>query len=134
MPNEFEEIQPAAEEPVEPVGDGADTMANEDLAPVEGAEDAGAVDVSDTMAESSVASGQEEALGGEPIRRGGSAATFGPAKPVSNIFTLILILAFLCIVLAIYLLAHELNNFYGVTFGGILSEPNKTAGTTETGR
>lgn len=130
MPDELEEIQPA---PEEPTGDAADTI-SEDLAPVEGAENAPAVDVSDTMAESSFASGQEEVPGGAPRMPGAAAASFGIIKPRSNIFTLLLILSFLCIVLAIYLLAHELNNYYGVTFGGILSPPNKTAGTTEPGK
>ena len=133
MPDEFEEIQPAPEEPIEPMGDAADTMASDDLAPVEGAEDAGAVDVSDSLAESSVVSGQEEGVSEAPSR-GRAAAGFGPAKPRSNVFTLILILAFLCIGLAIYLLGHELNSFYGVTFGGILKPPDKTAETTETGK
>ena len=127
MPDEFEEILPA-EEPAEPILDAADTMAGDDLAPIE--ED-GAVDVSDTMAESSVAPGQEEIPGAAPMMPG---SPVGPAKPKSNIFTLILILAFLCMGMAIYLLAHELNSFYGVTFGGILKPPNKTAETTETGR
>lgn len=130
MPNEFEEIQPA---PEEQASEGADTISG-DLAPLEGAENASAVDVSDTMAESSFVSGQEEAPAGAPMMPGRAAAPFGIAKPRSNIFTLLLILAFLCIVLAIYLLAHELNNYYGVTFGGILSPPNKTAGTTEPGK
>ena len=62
----------------------------------------------------------------------GPAASYGPIKPKSNIFALILILSILCIGLGIYLLAHELNGFYGVTFGGILSPPNKTADATET--
>jgi len=128
MPDEFEEILPTVEEPAEPVLDAADTMAGDDLAPIE---DAGAVDVSDTMAESSIGSGQEEAPDGAPMARG-PAASYGPVKPKSNIFTLILILAFLCIGLAIYLLSYELNNFYGVTFGGIVSPPNKTAETAET--
>ncbi|MEW6027504.1 MAG: hypothetical protein AB1599_09450, partial [Planctomycetota bacterium] len=120
MPDEMEELQPA--------GDGADTMAGGE-APLE---DAGAVDVSDTMAESSAVTGQEEIPGAGPVIPGAkTAAPFGTLKPKSNIFTLLLILAFLCIGLAIYLLAHELNNYYGVTFGGILSEPNKTTETTE---
>jgi hypothetical protein len=120
MPDEMEELQPA--------GDGADTMAGGE-APLE---DAGAVDVSDTMAESSSVTGQEEIPGAGPVIPGTkAAASFGIVKPKSNIFTLLLILAFLCIGLAIYLLAHELNNYYGVTFGGILSEPNKTTETTE---
>ncbi|MBI5778938.1 MAG: hypothetical protein HZA49_05725 [Planctomycetes bacterium] len=127
MPDEFEEIIPAAEEPAEPVLDAADTMAGDDLAPVDGA-----VDVSDTMAESSFASGQGEVPGGAPMMPGAGPATFTITKPRSNIFTLLLILAFLCIGLAIYFLAHELNNYYGVTFGGILSPPNKTAGATGT--
>ena len=136
MPDEVEEIQPAAEEPLgDPsrlggTDDTADTMAGGE-APIEDAE---AADVSDTMAESSVVSGQEEAMGGMPMPDGRAAAHFGPAKPRSNLFTLLLILSFLCIGLAIYLLGHELNNYYGVTFGGILSPPNKTAETTDTGR
>lgn len=131
MPDEFEEILPAAEEPAEPVLDAADTMAGDDLAPVE---DSGAVDVSDTMAESSVATGQEEAIPGRASKKSSAPAAFGPAKPKSNIFTLILILSFMCMGLAIYLLAYELNNFYGVTFGGIMKPPDKTAGTTEPGK
>ena len=124
MPDEVEEIQPAAEEPI---GDAADTMS--DGEPLIG--DADAIDVSDTMAESSLVSDQEQSLNEAPMRSS-AAASLGSAKPKSNIFSLILILSFLCMGLAIYLLAHELNNFYGVTFGGILSPPNKTAETTET--
>jgi len=44
-------------------------------------------------------------------------------KPRSNIFTLMLIIAFMVICLAVYLTMHELNKYYGVTFGGILSAP-----------
>lgn len=124
MPDEVEEIQPA--------GEGANTISG-DLAPVEGAEGGESVDVSDTMAESSMVSGQEEAMGGM-LMPGGAGASFIITKPRSNLFTLLLILSFLCIGLAIYLLAHELNNFYGVTFGGILSPPDKIAETTETER
>lgn len=127
MPDEFEEILPAEEPIEEPMGDAADTMAgDDDLAPLE---EAGALDVSDTMAESSVAPGQEEIPGAAPTKMPGS--PLKPVKPKSNVFTLILILAFLCIGVAIYLIVYELNNFYGVTFNGMMSPPQKTSETIE---
>jgi hypothetical protein len=59
----------------------------------------------------------------------------GAPKPRSNIFTLLLIVSFLCVFLAVYLVAHELNKIYGVTFGGILSPPpQKISETTEPGK
>lgn len=59
----------------------------------------------------------------------------GPTKPRSNLFSLLLIVSFLCIFLAVYLVAHELNKIYGVTFGGILSPPpQKISDTTEPGK
>lgn len=39
------------------------------------------------------------------------------AKPRSGIFTLLLIISFIFIVMAIYLVGWELRNFYGATFG-----------------
>jgi hypothetical protein len=120
MPDEFEEIQPAD-----------DTLGG-DLAPLESIEAGDSIDVSDSLSEASAGDYQEEIMGGAPPS-GRSVTPSGPIKPKSNIFTLILILSFLCIVLAIYMIAHELNNFYGVTFGGMLSQPNKTVETVETG-
>ncbi|MFH0888271.1 MAG: hypothetical protein V1871_03585 [Planctomycetota bacterium] len=49
----------------------------------------------------------------------------GEPKPKSNIFSLLLIISVIFIVLAIYMVAHELNHYYGVTFGGIISVPEK---------
>lgn len=52
-------------------------------------------------------------------------AQIGEPKPKSNIFSLLLIISGIFIVLAIYLVAHELNHYYDVTFGGIISVPEK---------
>jgi hypothetical protein len=57
-----------------------------------------------------------------------------PPKPRNNIFTLLLIISFVFLVIAIYLVAHELNKFYGVTFGGLLSEPQKVSEELEPGK
>lgn len=120
MPEELEEIQPI------------DDTIGGDMAPLENIEAEDSIDVSDSLSESPIDVSQEEVAGEVPIAPKLSAPA-APLKPKSNIFTLILILSFLCIILAIYLLAHELNNFYGVTFGGILSPPNKTVETAEIG-
>lgn len=45
-----------------------------------------------------------------------------PEKTSSNIFTLLLIIALVFVLVSIYLVCYELNAFYNVTFGGILSE------------
>ena len=58
----------------------------------------------------------------------------GPLKPKSNIFSLLLIISIIFIVLAIYMVAHELNHYYGVTFGGIISVPEKNIETPESGK
>lgn len=127
MPDEVEEIQPA---------DDVNETIGGDLEPIEnpeGVEGGEPVDVSDSLADASVVSGQEEVMGEAPAPSG-PAVPLGPVKPKSNIFTLILILSFLCMGLAIYLIAYELNNFYSVTFGGLMSPPNKTVETAETGK
>lgn len=50
-------------------------------------------------------------------------APLGPVKPKSNIYTLLLIIATIFMIVSIYLVAYELNKFYGVTFGGLVSAP-----------
>jgi hypothetical protein len=51
-------------------------------------------------------------------------APLGPVKPKSNIYTLLLIISTIFMVVSIYLVAYELNKFYGVTFGGLVSPPS----------
>lgn len=58
----------------------------------------------------------------------------GAPKPKSNIFSLLLIISVIFIILAVYMVAHELNHYYGVTFGGMISAPDKNIETTESGK
>lgn len=62
------------------------------------------------------------------------ALPIGPPKPRSNIFTLLLIISFVCLIVAIYLVGYELNRFYGVTFGGFFSAPTTVSGTVTPGK
>jgi hypothetical protein len=63
-----------------------------------------------------------------------SQVQLGTPKPKSNIFSLLLIISTIFVILAIYMVAHELNHYYGVTFGGIISAPDKTTESTESGK
>lgn len=85
--------------------------------------DAEAVDVSEELA------GGEESVSEVSL----PPTPLGPPKPRSTIFTLLLIISFIFIGLAIYLVAHELNQFYEVTFGGMLSPPTKVSQTETPG-
>ncbi|MDI6788688.1 MAG: hypothetical protein QME51_09990 [Planctomycetota bacterium] len=100
--------------------------------------DADASDVTDSMVfteeESAAVSVSEEEPSSAPPVQPAIPATFAPPSPKSNIFTLFLILSLICIIVAIYLIAHELNKFYEVTFGGILSPPIKIVETTGSGK
>jgi hypothetical protein len=44
-------------------------------------------------------------------------------KPKNNVFALILLMGLFFILIAIYLVSCEMNRFYGITFGGLLSPP-----------
>jgi hypothetical protein len=90
-------------------------MADEVLENAEPVEPAESADVTEEQAVPEEGTVSETSLPGVPL---------APPKPRSNIFTLLLIISFILIVLAIYLTAYELNKFYGVTFGGILSPPS----------
>ncbi|MFA5793716.1 MAG: hypothetical protein WC980_01405 [Candidatus Brocadiia bacterium] len=54
-------------------------------------------------------------------------APLGPTKPKNNVYTFLMIVAAIFICVSIYLVAYELNKFYGVTFAGIVSPPSATA-------
>jgi nitrate reductase NapE component len=73
----------------------------------------------DVTLESSAAEAEEPQLPGLP----GGQSPLGPVKPHSNIYTFLLIIAVIFMVISIYLVGYELNKFYGVTFGGIVSAP-----------
>ncbi|MFH1228615.1 MAG: hypothetical protein V1701_12030 [Planctomycetota bacterium] len=56
-------------------------------------------------------------------------ATLGPVKPKNNVYTFLLIVAALFVCASIYLVAYELNKFYSVTFGGLVSPPTPASTT-----
>jgi hypothetical protein len=58
-------------------------------------------------------------------------ATPDDVKPQSNVYTFLLIVAFMFMIGGVVFNMMELNQHYGLTFGGLMSAPAGKASTTE---